>query len=135
VTYGELVAHTAISRFLTQYMLVPMVAIWVYHLAQRKYAQGGERKRLASMTITVLIMGLWIISYLFLRFKVEDLFLLLVFLPAAGLTVWQKKLFFPFRLTCAACRAPLPLRKILFLDSNACDACDPPKHKEGDEKS
>jgi hypothetical protein len=118
------------------FMLVPMLAVWVYHLAHRKYPQVGDKKRLASMMVTVLFMGLWVVSYCFIRFEIDDVFLIPAFLAVAALAVWQKKLFFPFRISCASCRAPLPLKKILFFDSNACDACDPPpKPKEGDLES
>jgi hypothetical protein len=129
------VARTAVSRFLIMYILVPLLAVWAYHLVQRRYAEVGERKRLASMLVAVLIIGLWAVSYFFLRFNVDDLYLIPVFLLAVALAVWQRKLFFPYRLSCATCRAPLPLKKILFFDSNACDACDPPKSSEGAQKS
>lgn len=128
-------ARTAVSRFLMMYILVPLLAIWAYHLVQRKYAEVGERKRLASMLAAVLILGFWAVSYFFLRFKVDDLYLIPVFLLASALAVWQRKLFFPYRLSCAACRAPLSLKRILFFDSNACDACDPQKSIEGDKKT
>jgi hypothetical protein len=117
------------------YILVPLLAVWAYHLMQRKYAEVGRNKRLASMLVAVLIIGLWAVSYFFLRFKVGDAYLIPVFVLAAALAVWQRKLFFPYRLSCAVCRANLPIAKILFFDSNACDACDPPKPKEGDQRS
>ncbi len=120
-------AHTAVSRFLNLYILVPLLAIWAYHLMQRRYAEVVGKKRLATMLITALILGFWAVSYFFLRFRVDDLYLIPVFLLVSALAVWQRKLFFPYRLTCAVCRARLPLKKILFFDSNACDACDPPK--------
>ncbi len=117
------------------YILVPLLAVWAYHLGLRKYAEVGKRKRMASLLAAVLLIVIWGVSYFFLQYGVEDLWLVPVFALAAALFFWQRKRFFPYRLRCASCGAPLPFAKILFFDSNACNACDPPKPKEGDQRT
>lgn len=128
-------AHTAVARFLMKFMLAPIVVVWAFHLAQRKYPWVGEGKRMATMLISVLILALWAVFYCFITFQIDDVFLIPAFLAAAAVAGWKRKAFFPYRLGCVSCRAPLPIKKILFFDSNACDACDPPKPKEGDVQS
>lgn len=121
---------TAIARALQLYLLIPIVALWAWHLGQRRYHEVVGRKRQASLFLTVLFIAVWIVSYLFTLFSVRDVFLIPVVLLAAGAAGWQRKLFLPFRLRCARCRRLLPLTRILFHDSEACAACAPPKRPE-----
>jgi 8-oxo-dGTP diphosphatase len=123
------VHHTVVSSALLLYLLAPMVVVWVYHLAQRRYAEAGEKKRTASLLFALVFVGLWVASYALRQFNADDVFLIPVFFLAFTVISWRRKDFFPFRFSCAQCGKPLSLQKILFYDSNACDACDPPARK------
>ena len=108
---------------LTRYLLVPIVAVWVYHLFQRRYREQGSRKRNATLYLTLILLGVWVLVYLIARFSREDLYLVpLAFFTVVAL-VWQRKSIFPFQLRCSSCGAPLPLSRILFYDSNTCETC------------
>jgi hypothetical protein len=121
------VEHTVISQFLLRALLVPIVLLWGYHLAQRRFIEQGPRKRSASLQITLLFIGVWIAAYLLRRFRVDDVFLFPVLAAAAIAVVAGRRSMFPYRIRCARCRTPLPLKRILFVDSPGCEACE----KEG----
>jgi len=106
-------------------LLVPIVAVWVYHLLQRRWREMGSRKRAASLYLTLVLLGVWMLTYAIARFRLEDLYLVPLCFAAIVILVWQKKAIFPFRLRCARCGQPLSVTRILFLDSNACDTCEP----------
>jgi hypothetical protein len=123
--------HTAVSRFLLLYILAPIVVIWIYHLAQRTYLRVGEKKRTATLMFTLVLIGIWITAYIFRRFSIDDVFLIFVFALAAAAVYWQRRLLLPYRFHCYHCGKPLVLKRILFIDSNACESCDPRKGDQG----
>ncbi|HVO39530.1 MAG TPA: hypothetical protein VMV03_10940 [Spirochaetia bacterium] len=112
-------------------LLIPIVAVWVYHLFQRRWQERGTRKRTASLWLTLVLIGVWALAYGLARFRMDDLYLVPVGFAALVVLVWQKSAIFPYRRHCAQCGRPLSATRILFLDSNACERCEPDL-KEGE---
>jgi hypothetical protein len=120
----------AISIFLQRYLLVLIVAVWIYHLSQRRRYATGERKRRATFYFTILLIGTWAVAFLFARYAVRDIFLVPLAVVASWVAIAQRRRLFPYRLRCASCGKPLPLRRVLFHDANTCPACEPDKEPE-----
>ncbi len=119
-----------VSQFLLRWLLVPIVALWAYHLLQRRQAYEPGPKRMATLLLTALAMALWVASYLFVRYRFDDLLLLPVAAVLAGIAIWQRKAVLPYRLTCVRCGRPLSAGRILFQGSNECETCAPAREKE-----
>ena len=115
----------SVSTILMRFMLVPIVAVWIYHLAQRRHVELGWRKRDATLYFTLILLAVWGLTWLVSRFSLQDLYLIPIAFFAVALLVWQRKAIFPYRLRCASCGAPLSAFHVLFYDSNACEACKP----------
>ncbi len=120
------VGPTLISARLLNILLVPIVALWALHLYQRKFRDAGLRKRAATLSLTLVVIGAWAASWLFNRFGVPDVWLVAVAGAAAAVISWQHRRMLPFRLRCARCGKAVSLERILGLDSNTCEACEPP---------
>ena len=121
-----IVGPTIISARLLNLLLVPIVALWALHLYQRKFRDAGTRKRAATLSLTLVVIGAWAAAWLFHRFGVPDVWLLAAAGAAAAVIAWQHRLMLPFRLRCARCGKAVPVDRILGLDSNTCEACEPP---------
>ncbi len=122
--------NTNVSQFLLRWLLVPIVALWAYHLLQRRQAYEPGPKRMATLLLTGLLLALWVVSYLFVRFRFHDLALIPVAAALAGVAIWQRKVVLPFRLRCVRCGKPLSAGRILFQGSNECETCAPAREKE-----
>ena len=61
--------NTAVSTLLQKILLVPMVALWALHLYQRKFKKRG-RKRIATLSLTMVLIGVWVAAWLFARYGV-----------------------------------------------------------------
>lgn len=116
---------TVISQFLLRWLLAPIVLLWAYHLWQRRFAESVGRKREASLLLTGLMLALWVVAYIFARYRLADLWLAPAASALVALAIWQRRRLFPYRLTCAQCGKPLSAERVLFRGSNACSACDP----------
>ena len=116
---------TSVSASIARYLLVPIVAVWVYHLVQRRYTQQGARKRDATLYVTLVLLCAWVLVYLVARFSREDLYLVPIAFLAVIVLVWQRRAIFPYRMRCARCGLPLSIARILFYDSNTCETCEP----------
>ena len=113
----------AVSLFLSRYLYYPVVLIFLFNLLQRRYKGEGQNKRLATLLLGSMILALWALSFLFLRFSIPDIFLLsapAVF--AVLIAVFRDKLL-PFRLHCEVCGKRLPLKTVVSVDSNLCGVC------------
>jgi hypothetical protein len=119
------VENTAVSTLLQKILLIPMIALWLFHLYQRKFHEAGTRKRIATLSLTMVIIGAWIAAWLFSRYGVSDSWLIAVAAAAVIVVIWQRRLILPFRLRCARCGRPLSLMRMFSLDSNTCEACEP----------
>ena len=117
---------TIISASLLNILLAPMVALWALHLYQRKFKDAGVRKRAATLSLTLVVIGAWAAAWLFNRFGVPDMWLLAVAGAAAAVIAWQHRRMLPFRPRCARCGRTVSIDRILGLDSNTCEACEPP---------
>ena len=104
---------------------MPIVAVWIYHLVQRRTRERGVRKRNATLYITIVLLAVWALVYLLARFSLDDLYLVPIAFFAAVVMVWQRSALFPFRARCARCGASLSASRIFLYDSNTCDACEP----------
>ncbi len=116
--------HSA-SLFILHYLLIPIAAVWVYHLVQRRYREQGARKRDASLYLTLVLLGVWVLAYVISRTRLQDLYLVPVCFAALVVLVWKKDVILPYRLRCVSCGRPLSILRILFIDSNTCEACQP----------
>jgi hypothetical protein len=125
------VEYTAISRLLKTVLLIPMVALWAFHLSQRRFKNAGVRKRIATLSLTLVLIGAWGAAWLFDRFDVPDFYLVFVAAAAVVLVAWQRKRLLPYRLRCVQCGKTLSFSRMLSWDSNKCEACEPPV-TEGD---
>jgi hypothetical protein len=125
------VASTAVSALLLKILLIPMVGLWAFHLSQRRFKDAAVRKRVATLGLTVLVIGAWVAAWAFVRYSIGDPWLLAVAAAAVAVAAWQRKLLLPYRTRCVQCGAKLGVSRILSWDSNKCETCDPPK-KEGE---
>ena len=55
-----------------------MVALWAFHLYQRRFKDAGTRKRIATLSLTMVIIGAWVAAWLFARYGVSDQWLIAV---------------------------------------------------------
>jgi hypothetical protein len=117
---------TALSALLQKILLVPIVALWALHLYQRKARDAGTRKRIATLSLTMVLIGGWVAAWLFSRYGIGDEWLVLVAVCAAAIVAWQRRLMLPFRRRCVQCGTPLSAIRMLCWDSNKCGACEPP---------
>jgi len=117
---------TALSVLLQKILLVPMVALWALHLYQRKLKDAGTRKRIATLSLTMVLIGGWVAAWLFSRYGIGDKWLVLVAVCAAAIVIWQRRLMLPFRRRCVRCGTPLSAIRMFSWDSNKCEACEPP---------
>jgi hypothetical protein len=122
---------TALARFLLKWMLVPVLLLWGYHLAQRRYSGTVGAKREATLLVTVLLLAAWVVIYAFIRLAVRDLFLVVLAAAVIAVSIWQRRRLFPYRLRCVQCSRPLGLERILFHGNNLCETCDPGDHAKG----
>jgi hypothetical protein len=120
------VESTAISTLLQKILLVPMVALWAFHLYQRKFKDAGTHKRIATLSLTMVIIGAWIAAWLFARYGISDQWLIAVAVLAAAVIAWQRRLMLPYRRTCVRCGKALSITRLFSWDSNTCEACEPP---------
>jgi hypothetical protein len=123
--------ETDVARFLLKWMLVPVLLLWAYHLAQRRYAETVGAKRMATLLLTVLVLVAWLAVYAFLRLGVSDIWLLALAAAVIAVAVWQRRRLFPYRLRCAQCARPLGIERILFRGDNTCQKCAPDRDDRG----
>jgi hypothetical protein len=127
------VEYTTISRLLLKLLLIPMVALWAFHLYQRRFKNAGVRKRIATLSLTVIFIGAWVAAWFFDRYGVPDVYLLAVAALALVIVIWKHQRLLPYRRRCVQCGKPLSLSRMFSWDSNKCEACEPPI-AEGDTK-
>ena len=117
--------ETVVARFLLKWLLVPVLLLWGYHLAQRRFAETVGAKRMATLYLTGLLLAAWVAAYAFVRLGVPDVWLPAIAVAAVAVIVWQRRHVFPYRLRCASCAKPLGLQRILFRGDNTCERCAP----------
>ena len=117
--------QTAISGLLLKILLIPMIGLWVFHLYQRRYKEFATRKRIATLSLTLVIILAWGAAWMFTRYGVADVYLAVVAVLAVAVVVWQRKLVLPYRRRCVQCGKTLSMTRVLSRDSNKCETCDP----------
>jgi hypothetical protein len=127
------VEYTVISRLLLKLLLIPMVALWAFHLYQRRFKSAGVRKRIATLSLTVVFIGAWVAAWFFDRYGVPDVYLAAVAALAVVVVIAARRRMLPYRRTCIQCGKPLTIARMFSWDSNKCEACEPPI-TEGDLK-
>jgi hypothetical protein len=118
-------SETVVARFLLKWMLVPVLLLWAYHLAQRRFSATVGPKRMATMLVTLLLLAAWVVIYVFIRLGLPDIYLPVVAAAVIAVAVWQRRSLFPYRARCVQCSRPLGIGRILFHGNNLCEACDP----------
>ncbi|MGA2615636.1 MAG: hypothetical protein ABSG38_19525 [Spirochaetia bacterium] len=124
---------SSISTFLQRYLLVPIVAVWVYHLLQRRHLEDGRQKSNATLYLTIVLLAVWALTWLLSKFSLPDLYLIPIAFFALVLLAWQWRAIFPYRLRCARCGLPLSVSRVFFHDSNTCETCEPSR-KQGENR-
>jgi hypothetical protein len=124
------VAHTAVSIILQKVLLVPMIGLWLLHLSQRRYKEAGTHKRIATLSLTAVLIGAWLAAYIFAQYRVDDIYLIAVAAAAVAIPIALRKIMLPYKLHCVSCGASLPLGRVVSIDSNLCGACEPRVTKE-----
>jgi hypothetical protein len=119
--------ETVVARFILKWMLVPVLLLWAYHLAQRRYSATVGPKRMATLLVTLLLLAAWVVTYAFVRLGLGDIYLLALAAAVIAVAVWKRRSLFPYRARCVQCSRPLGLERILFRGDNRCEACDPAK--------
>ncbi len=125
--------YTVISHLLLKVLLIPMVALWAFHLYQRRFKNAGVRKRIATLSLTVVFIGAWVAAWFFDRYGVPDVYLIAVAAAAVIVVIWQRRRLLPYTRHCVQCGKPLSLTRMFSWDSNKCEVCEPPI-AEGDTK-
>ena len=116
----------SISEFLAQNLFTVLIAVLVLNLVQRRYQSQAQKKRLATLLLAILILLLMGAAATIQHFQLHDSLLLPVFLLLAATAYLFRGHFFPFSLHCRKCGKNLPLKIVLFFDSNCCRNDDEP---------
>ncbi len=101
-----------------------VVALLTLNLGQRRHLEHGERKRLATLYLSLLVLGIFGAAQLILLYDWPSALLLLAVAAVVAVAVTNRAYVFPFRLNCRACDARLSVKRIVFYDSNRCASCD-----------
>src|SRR5208337_4829503 len=107
-----MVEHASLSALLQKVLLIPMVALWAFHLYQRRFRDAGTHKRIATLSLTMVIIGAWIGAWLFTRYGIADEWFIAVAAAAVAVVIWQRRLMLPFRRICARCGTPLSFTRM-----------------------
>ena len=111
-----------------------MIGLWAFHLYQRRFKVAATRKRIATLSLTLIIIAAWGAAWMFQRYGVDDIYLALVAVGAVAVVVWQRKLVLPYRRRCVQCGKSLSMTRIFSQDSNKCEICDPPITEGGESR-
>lgn len=114
-----------ITLFLQKNVFYLLLAILALNLFQRRYQKYSEKKRFATLYLSVLVLAWMVLIILTVAFRWPELILipLTAALAVAGY-IFRREVF-PFRLNCRKCGQQLSAKRLLFFDSNTCETCDP----------
>ncbi len=114
-----------VTAFLGKYLYYLLLAILFLNVLQRRHMKTGEKKRLATLYLSVATLVLMGIALGINHFRLPDL-LLIPALAAIGILAWvYRERVLPFRLSCRKCGTRLDFKRLAFHDSNLCATCDP----------
>ncbi len=103
---------------------VILVIVLLYNLTMRKHLAHGEQKRIAVLKSAILILSLYGGILAVIRFNLPDSLLIPLAAVVFLLFLFFRKTFLPFNLKCGTCRKTLPIKRILYYDSNICPECE-----------
>jgi len=113
-----------ISYFLFKYLPLVILGLLIFNLIHKKFQAGWGKKRFASFYFAIVVIILFGISLLIMRFKLSDILILPVLLGTGIILYLKKQIFFPYKFKCLNCKAKLPMQRIVFRDSNLCIKCE-----------
>jgi 8-oxo-dGTP diphosphatase len=113
----------AISVWIAELGIWPLVVVLVPNLMFRKYGQAAGKKRMASLLQAIAVFVITTAAAFVVERELTDIYLFgTVAVVAVVLFLYRGKVF-PYRLTCAECDAKLDFRTIYFMDDNLCVDC------------
>ncbi len=101
-----------------------VVALLTLNLGQRRHLEHGERKRLATLYLSLLALGIFSAAQLILLYDWPSALLLLAVAGVVVVAMTNHAYVFPFRLRCRTCEVRLGIKRIIFYDSNRCASCE-----------
>ena len=120
-----------VSYVLSKVLPFVLLGVLGFNLVQMLFKSGWNRKRFATFYMTCLVGALCVISILFVKYGINDLVLIPLWIVAIVIPIVRRKDFFPFSIKCASCGKPLSLRRILFVEPSLCPDCE---SKEAEKK-
>ncbi len=112
------------ASFLARNLPYVLIAVLAVNLVQRRHQEETLKKRTATLYFAILVFLLMVSSILIRRFELPDPVLIPVALVIGLLAYLGREKLFLLRLHCRKCGRNLPLRRIVFFDSNLCESCD-----------
>ncbi len=112
------------ASFLARNLPYVLIAVLAVNLVQRRHQEETLKKRTATLYFAILVFLLMVSSILIRRFELPDPVLIPVVLGIGLLAYLGREKLFLFRLHCRKCGRNLPLRRIIFFDSNLCEFYD-----------
>ena len=113
-----------IEKILTTLLL----GVLIFNMTQRKHLEGGERKRIASLLLALVILLplAGIFAYKQNSFNIrllgEGVFYPLVAITFLAFLIFSRRILI-FRRRCQGCGTTLKWKTTLYLDDNLCPAC------------
>ncbi|MDF1566436.1 MAG: hypothetical protein P1P77_00290 [Spirochaetaceae bacterium] len=125
----------AISIWIAELGIWPLVVVLVPNLMFRKYGQSAGKKRMASLLQAIAVFVITTAAAFVVERELTDIYLFgAVAVVAVVLFLYRGKVF-PYRLTCAECETKLDFRTIYFMDDNLCVDCRRKKDVAEEEES
>ena len=117
-----------IVHAIAEYAPWMVVALLTLNLSQRRHLEHGERKRFATLYLSVLVLVLFASSHLILLYGLPTATLGVVVLLIVGIAGVFHEQVLPFRFRCGSCGTNLTPKRVLYYDSNQCRDCDQGTH-------
>jgi 8-oxo-dGTP diphosphatase len=114
-----------LTLFLQKNLFYLLLAVLALNLFQRRYQKTSQRKRLATLYLAILVLAWMVLVIVVVAFGWPDWLLIPFTLALAGVGAVFHRHTFPFRFRCARCGKQLEAKRIVFFDSNTCEACEP----------
>jgi len=100
-----------------------IIAVLVVNMLQRKHIATGGKKRIATLILASLILGLNMLFALILSTGMPQWTALIALLIVIGIGYMLRNRLLLFRLHCASCGTKLDWQSILYHDDNLCGSC------------
>ncbi len=113
-----------IIQLIQKPVLYAAIAMLIFNLTQRNHLSHGEKKRFASLYFAGIFFLLYIGLTVIIKMHLPDFFIIPAIAVFAVLLIIFKKNILVFKFHCMSCKKKLPLKRILYFDSNFCPECD-----------